>query len=246
MSMRATLLACSTALVLVAAAPARAQQIVEDPANLAQNVLQAARAVEQIRNQVRQIEAATSHSGFGVLADGAVERAARRYAPPSWEEALRVLEAGGLPGDAGDLGATLEALRSRYGVLDRGEIEALRAPGVMKDAFARSQATGLLAESLSSAAFAQIGARIDGIESMLGAIETAPDIKAAQDLNARISGELALVQVEVLRLQAARDALDAQEANRRVAAQSQMQRFLAVRPAEAALTGAGPLLEPRD
>lgn len=35
---------------------ARAQEIVHDPSNLAQNVLQAARALEQIRNQVRQID----------------------------------------------------------------------------------------------------------------------------------------------------------------------------------------------
>lgn len=243
MSMRAVLLGCSTAVALLVA-PATAQQIVEDPANLAQNVLQAARAVEQIRNQVRQIEAATSHSGFGALADGVAERALRRYAPPSWEDALRTLEAGGLPGDAGDLGATIEDLRGRYGSLDGDEIDALRAPAPMKDAFARAQASGLLAESLSSAAFAQIGGRIDGIELMLSQIETAPDIKAAQDLNARISGELALVQIEVLRLQAARDALDAQAANRRAAAQGQMQRFLKVEPTRE--TARGPMLEPRD
>lgn len=243
MTTRAALLACSTALALALISPAQAQQIVEDPANLAQNLLQAARAVEQIRNQVRQIEAATSHSGYGFLADGVIERAARRYAPPSWEEALRTLEAGGLPGDAGDLAATVEDLRARYGSLDGSEIDALRVPGPMKDAFGRAQASGLLAESLSSAAFAQIDARIDGIEDMLSAIEDAPDIKAAQDLNARISGELALVQVDVLRLQAARDALNAQEANRRAAAQGQMQRFLA--PGAAPTAARGPMLEPR-
>lgn len=40
--------------------PAHAQEIVYDPTNLAQNVLQAARALEQIRNQVTQIEQAAS------------------------------------------------------------------------------------------------------------------------------------------------------------------------------------------
>lgn len=37
-------------------APARAQWTVIDPTNLAQNLLQAARALEQINNQIRQIE----------------------------------------------------------------------------------------------------------------------------------------------------------------------------------------------
>ncbi len=40
-------------------APARAQMTVIDPANLAQNLLQAARALQQINNQIRQIEQAT-------------------------------------------------------------------------------------------------------------------------------------------------------------------------------------------
>lgn len=40
-------------------APARAQMTVIDPTNLAQNLLQAARALQQINNQIRQIEQAT-------------------------------------------------------------------------------------------------------------------------------------------------------------------------------------------
>ena len=39
-------------------APARAQMAVIDPTNLAQNLLQATRALEQINNQIRQIEQA--------------------------------------------------------------------------------------------------------------------------------------------------------------------------------------------
>lgn len=40
----------------LAAAPARAQMAVIDPENLAQNLLQAGRALEQVHNQVRQID----------------------------------------------------------------------------------------------------------------------------------------------------------------------------------------------
>lgn len=53
----------SSALVaaaLVSAPPVQAQRIVYDPTNYAQNLLQVARALEQIRNQVRQIEQAAA------------------------------------------------------------------------------------------------------------------------------------------------------------------------------------------
>ncbi len=49
-----------SALVLGPASPARAQMAVIDPTNLAQNLLQATRALEQINNQIRQIEQATA------------------------------------------------------------------------------------------------------------------------------------------------------------------------------------------
>jgi P-type conjugative transfer protein TrbJ len=44
------------AAVVIAAAPARAQMMVYDPSNYASNVLQAARALEQINNQVRSLQ----------------------------------------------------------------------------------------------------------------------------------------------------------------------------------------------
>lgn len=48
------------AAALATAAPAQAQRIVYDPTNYAQNLLQAGRALEQIRNQIRQIEQAAA------------------------------------------------------------------------------------------------------------------------------------------------------------------------------------------
>ena len=226
----------------VTAAPARAQMLVEDPANLAQNIEQVTHAIAQIKNQIRQIEAVTSHSGYGDLANGVAERALRRYAPSSWEDSLRVLQGGGLPGDAGDMANAIGALRDAYGALSPDELAAARVPDTTRQAFARSQAAGLLAEGVSSTAFARIEARITGIEGMLDQIERAPDIKATADLQSRITGEMALAQLDVERLQAASDALAAGEVNRRTAAQVRMQRFLAVTPPTEDATV---MLEPR-
>lgn len=58
---RTLIMAALAAAWLLAPTPtARAQMAVIDPTNLAQNLLQAARALEQINNQVRQIEQATA------------------------------------------------------------------------------------------------------------------------------------------------------------------------------------------
>lgn len=53
---RRAFLSGAVTMVILAARPAAAQMTVIDPTNLAQNVLQVARAIEQINNQIRQIE----------------------------------------------------------------------------------------------------------------------------------------------------------------------------------------------
>lgn len=224
---RSVAIACAAAIL---AAPAHAQMHVIDPSNLAQNIEQAAHALEQIRQQVATLSALTSHEGYGALADGPEERALRRYAPQSWEDALRILEAGGLPGaadsDGADVAGAIAALREDYAPLTEDELDAAPVSAETRAAHARAQAAGLLAEGVASAAFTQIQTRIGHVEQMLATIDAAPDIKAAQDLQARITGEVALAQLELVRLQALGDALAAQEGNRRTAAQARMQRFL--------------------
>ncbi|KAF0170251.1 MAG: virB5 [Alphaproteobacteria bacterium] len=239
----AAAIACMAAL---APMPAHAQMQVIDPSNLAQNIEQAAHALEQIRHQVATLAALTSHAGYGALSDGLEERTLRRYAPQSWEDALRVLESGGLPGaadsDGDDVAQAITALRESYAPLSDAELAAAPVSDEMRATHARAQAAGLLAEGVASAAFTQIQTRIGHVERMLETIDQAPDIKAAQDLQARITGEVALAQLELVRLEALGDALAAQDANRRTAAQARMQRFLNAPQPDAATAA----LAPRD
>ncbi|MDX2274346.1 MAG: hypothetical protein NW206_02760 [Hyphomonadaceae bacterium] len=53
-------MATAAVAAILAATPASAQRIVYDPTNYAQNLLSATRALEQIRNQIRQIDQATA------------------------------------------------------------------------------------------------------------------------------------------------------------------------------------------
>jgi P-type conjugative transfer protein TrbJ len=55
-----SLLASAALAATLVASPAQAQWTVYDPTNYVQNLMQAARALEQVRNQIRQIEQATA------------------------------------------------------------------------------------------------------------------------------------------------------------------------------------------
>lgn len=54
--MKKSLLALAASCLLVAVAPVAAQKIVFDPSNFSQNILTAARTLEQINNQIRQLQ----------------------------------------------------------------------------------------------------------------------------------------------------------------------------------------------
>ena len=54
--MKKTVLAIATALLVTAMPAAQAQWVVIDPSNLVQNIMTAARALEQINNQIRQLQ----------------------------------------------------------------------------------------------------------------------------------------------------------------------------------------------
>ncbi len=54
--MKKTLIAVAAALLVLAAPAAQAQRIVFDPSNFSQNILTAARTLEQINNQIRQLQ----------------------------------------------------------------------------------------------------------------------------------------------------------------------------------------------
>ncbi|WP_137891165.1 P-type conjugative transfer protein TrbJ [Ramlibacter sp. 2FC] len=54
--MKKTLIAIAAAMLVMAAPAAQAQRIVFDPSNFSQNILTAARTLEQINNQIRQLQ----------------------------------------------------------------------------------------------------------------------------------------------------------------------------------------------
>ena len=54
--MKKTVLAIAAAILMAVIPPAQAQWVVIDPANLVQNILTAARALQQINNQIQQLQ----------------------------------------------------------------------------------------------------------------------------------------------------------------------------------------------
>jgi P-type conjugative transfer protein TrbJ len=158
------------ALAAAAAARAHAQVAVYDPANYAQNLLQAARALEQVENQLASLQnEARNLMPLGLKAAGALDADLARV--------------NGLLSEAGRLAGDAEALRRRfegdYGMAGAAPGEAALAAGAearwqaSMDALRRTlQVQSAVAAGLS-ATTAQAGALARAGEAAGGALEAA-------------------------------------------------------------------------
>ena len=159
--------------------------------------------LDQLREAIRQGDALTGNSGIGNILNGAADRDNRRYAPESWEDTVKILEAGGLPGSADDVRAYYEAVKEQTNVAGAADINTVNPEAPNALAFENRRDTTFAAQSVARASYNQTGRRIDDYERLMAEIENTPDAKAAADLTNRIAAQNGLTMAELIRLQAA-------------------------------------------
>lgn len=194
-------------------APVQATGIpVVDIANLMQALqqyLQLSAQLQQLKReydqQVRQYEALTGGRGMGGLFNSGADQQMRRYAPASWQQALQVLERGGLPGDAADVAQAAQAFAQSTGITEAGARLYPAGGGRNADALAHSANANTTAATagLSRAAFDQTQTRMQRVQQYLDEIDNTEDLKAAVDLNARLLAELNESLTQLIQLQSA-------------------------------------------
>lgn len=200
------LAAAALALVLSAAAPAaRAQALVHDPRALMQMIEDARTSLRQLQALQDQIE--TQRALFDSLnAVSDVNRLAQSLGLPQVRNplpdsrALRAAAQGDLSA-LGDLAGRAEALRRETRLLPPSTAAASEADAYYRDSLERAGARTARDLAIGEAVGAASDRRMDGLESLRRALDTAPNARAVMDLEARLAAEQALIQNEQLRLQ---------------------------------------------
>lgn len=114
--------------------------------------------------------------------------------PSNWQETLAMMEGGG---QVGSLARSIreDARRIDIGLLDTMD-ESLRTTTMdFGDSAAMEQA-------VAAVAYDSAANRVQRLQSLMGAIPSATDVKAIGDLQARIQVEQAVLQNEMVRMQA--------------------------------------------
>jgi type IV secretion system protein VirB5 len=191
----------------ITASPTLAQGIpVIDAANLAQTIQQVMNDITQIGNQVQQITqlqqqlaSMTGSRGLGRVFDNA---GLRNYIPAEAYAPLNALESSGYAG----LLPAARALRDAamvYNCLDRSGAERVACQAVLAQPY---QHKGLLQQAMKSAS-----GRLSQIQALMGQIDATTDPKAAQEIQARIGAENALLAHEMSQLQMLQGMADSEE-----------------------------------
>ncbi len=182
-----------------AAAPARAQGIpVIDASALAQQVQQVASwgqqlkaMADQYRQQEMQFQSMTGSRGFGNLFNNPQ---LQQYLPAEWQQVYGQIRQGGL----GALSGGAQALRQQMG--------DTRSCSLIADTQARASCQQAIATPYQNMdvfqnALSVANQKPQQIQSLISAIQNTDDPKAIAELQARIAGEQAAMQNEMLKVQ---------------------------------------------
>lgn len=221
--MRRSILSIAVALAAVTAVPAHAQQVVYDPTSFAQMVKDARTAIEQLDSLKAQVQ--QGQELFASLNDlSNVNAIAERLGLPEIRNPLPDMATLRSAAD-GDLSAFGE-LAERADAIRRGtRVYTPAAPSAAADALERSGARTARDLAIGEAVDRSATDRLEGLETLRRALDTAPNARAVMDLNARLAAEQALIQNEQVRLQglaltqAAEARLEEQRARERIAAE---------------------------
>lgn len=220
--------AAAIALGLCAAPVAQAQQIVHDPTSYAKLVEDARTALQQLQALQAQVEqgqqlfdSLNDLSDVNALA-GALGLPEVRNPLPDMRS-LRAAADGDLSA-LGRLAERADAIRAETRLYTPPSGDLPVADAYYRDSLERAGARTARDLAIGEAIGEASDRRLEGLETLRGALDTAPNARAVMDIEARLAAEQALIQNEQVRLQglaliqAAEERLEEQRARERTEA----------------------------
>ena len=200
MKMKALALAVSLSVAtvsIVSAVPVHASGIpVIDAANLANAIQQYTQMVEQLTQLKAQLEQAkqqyeslTGSRGLGAILPEDYTSAI----PRNWQETLAAMEGGG------SIGSLAQSIADRASQLD--DEHFIDVLDDIKASLRTSLENDASAQALNAQAYDNSGDRFQRLRSLMGEINSAQDMKAISDLQARLQVENGMLMNELIKLQ---------------------------------------------
>ena len=156
---------------------------------------------EQFENMKERLLAMTGAKGISSILNGSAEKLARTAATDFQSIIDNAISGGTISGNVGDMNSVIADLRVRF---DLGDLATFDSSTVAGDkAIASLAGSGLAAVATADDSYKRAGAAVARINTLVDRIDTTPDLKASIDFNTRVTAEVAVLLLELVRVQSA-------------------------------------------
>lgn len=156
---------------------------------------------DQLTNMQERLQAMTGAKGISSILNGAVEKTARTAASDLQSIISGAIGGGNISGNVGDMNTVISDLKSRFKLDDLG---SFNSSDVAADkAIASLAGAGFAAVATADDSYKRANAAVGRINSLVDQIDSTTDLKASVDFNTRVNAEVAVLLLELLRVQSA-------------------------------------------
>jgi len=197
MKMKAVVLAISLAIgssVFVPNVSATGIPVI-DVANLQQTIMQYMNMIEQLKQLEAQLQQAKEqYAAITGLRDMAQLARTESYIPKNWQETLAIMDGGG-----GELSGLAEQIREGASQLNQDFFA--NVSDEIKEGLDTSMKSAATGQALNAKVYDSSQERVQRLTELADKVDSAQDLKAVSDLQARIGVETAMLMNELIKLQ---------------------------------------------
>ena len=156
---------------------------------------------DQLTNMQQRLDAITGAKGISSILNGNADKNARTAASDLQAIVTAAIGGGNIAGNVGNMNTVISDLKTRF---DFGDLPDFNASDVPADkAIASLAGSGLAAVATAEDSYQRANAAVGRINSLVDQIDSTADLKASVDFNTRVNAEVAVLLMELLRVQSA-------------------------------------------
>lgn len=156
---------------------------------------------DQLTNMQQRLQAITGGKGISSILNSTADKTARSAASDLQSIMTSAIKGGNISGNAGNMNTVISDLKTRFNLDD---LDSFDTSDVAADkAIASLAGSGLAAVATAEDSYTRANQAVTRINSLVDQIDSTADLKASVDYNTRVNAEVAVLLMELLRIQSA-------------------------------------------
>lgn len=156
---------------------------------------------EQFTNMQQRLQAMTGAKGISSILNGAAEKTARTAAIDLKSIVDNAISGGTISGNVGDMNSIISDLKAKFDLTDLATFNSSAIPA--DKAIATLAGSGLAAVATADDSYKRANSAVTRVNALVDQIDNTADLKASVDFNTRVNAEVAVLILELIRVQSA-------------------------------------------